>query len=124
MTRIVYPSDLPFPFAMAVRAGDFVFVSGQLPFDAEGRVVQGSIEVQTRRALENLAAALEVAGCSLDDVVKNTIWLQDAGDFGGFNRVYSEFFPKSPPARSTVGAQLMLDARIEIECVAYKPLGA
>jgi reactive intermediate/imine deaminase len=122
MTKIVYKSALPFPFAKAVRAGDFVFVSGQLPFGPDGAMVQGAIEVQTRVVLETIAATLEEAGCTLADVVKNTIWLEDTRDFAGFNKAYAEFFPEDPPARATVRSDLMLDARIEIETLAYKPL--
>ena len=122
MSKIVYKSHLPFPFARAVRAGDFVFVSGQLPFGPDGNIVPGSIEVQTRIVLENIQASLAEADCSLQDVVKNTIWLEQERDFMGFNKVYAEFFPEDPPARATVGSTLMLDARIEIEALAYKPL--
>ena len=122
MTKIVYKSPLPFPFAKAVRAGDFVFVSGQLPFGPNGNMIQGTIEVQTRVVLETIAATLDEAGCTLADVVKNTIWLEDTRDFAGFNKIYAEFFPEDPPARATVRSDLMLDARIEIEALAYKPL--
>jgi len=122
MTKIVYPSSLPYPFAKAVRAGDFVFVSGQLPFGADGGLVQGPIEVQTRQVLENIKSALAEAGCTLADVVKSTVWLEQERDFAGFNRVYAEYFPSEPPARATVGSRLMLDAKIEIEVLAYKPL--
>ena len=121
-TKIVYKSDLPFPFAKAVRAGDFVFVSGQLPFGPDGTVVQGTIEVQTRVVLEAIAKTLAEAGCTMADVVKNTIWLEDTRDFAGFNKVYAEFFAEDPPARATVRSDLMLDAKIEIEALAYKPL--
>ncbi len=122
MTKIVYKSHLPFPFAKAVRAGDFVFVSGQLPFGPDGTMVQGTIEVQTRVVLETIAMTLEEAGCTMADIVKNTIWLEDTRDFAGFNKVYGEFFPEDPPARATVRSDLMLDAKIEIEATAYKPL--
>ena len=122
MSKIIYPSALPFPFAKAVRAGDFVFISGQLPMGADGMIVQGSIEVQTRQVLENIKAALEETGCGLEDVVKNTIWLEQPRDFAGFNKVYAEYFGDNPPARATVGSALMLDARLEIESLAYKPL--
>ncbi|MEE2980848.1 MAG: RidA family protein [Pseudomonadota bacterium] len=123
MSKIVYKSTLPFPFAKAVRAGDFVFVSGQLPFGPDGNMIQGTIEVQTRVVLETIAATLEEAGCTMADVVKNTIWLEDTRDFAGFNKAYGEFFPEDPPARATVRSDLMLDAKIEIETLAYKPLG-
>ena len=122
MTKIVYPSHLPYPFAKAVRAGDFVFVSGQLPMGADGQIVQGPIETQTRQVLENIKAVLTETGCELGDVVKNTIWLEQERDFAGFNKVYAEYFGDNPPARATVGSTLMLDARLEIESLAYKPL--
>lgn len=122
MTKIVYKSDLPFPFAKAVRAGDFVFVSGQIPFGPDGAIVRGGIEAQTRVVLEAIAKTLEEAGCTMADVVKNTIWLEDTRDFAGFNKVYAEFFADDPPARATVRSDLMLDAKIEIEALAYKPL--
>ena len=121
-TKIVYKSELPFPFAKAVRAGDFVFVSGQIPFGPDGTIVQGTIEAQTRVVLEAIAKTLEEAGCTLADVVKNTIWLEDTRDFAGFNKVYAESFAEDPPARATVRSDLMLDAKIEIETLAYKPL--
>ncbi len=124
MTKTVYPSALPYPFAKAVRAGDFVFVSGQIPFGPDGLIVEGGIEVQTRVVLETIRETLAEAGCTLADVVKNTVWLEDSRDFAGFNKAYAEFFPEDPPARATVRADLMLDARIEIESLAYKPLAA
>ena len=122
MTKTVYPSHLPYPFAKAVRAGDFVFISGQLPMGPDGQIVQGSIETQTRQVLENIKAVLAETGCELGDVVKNTIWLEQERDFAGFNKVYAEYFAENPPARATVGSTLMLDARLEIECLAYKPV--
>ena len=105
----------------AVRAGDFVFVSGQLPTDAEGRVVEGGIEPQTRQVFEHLRSTLALAGCGLGDVCKVTVWLQDAADFAGFNRVYAEAFGDHKPTRSTVQARLMIDAKVEIEVTAFKP---
>ena len=121
MTKTVYPSHLPYPFAKAVRAGDFVFISGHLPMGPAGQIVPGSIETQTRQVLENIKAILAETGCNLDNVVKNTIWLEQERDFAGFNKVYAEFFGKNPPARATVGSTLMLDDRLEIECLAYNP---
>jgi reactive intermediate/imine deaminase len=122
MTKIVYPSPLPYPFAQAARAGDFEFVSGQLPFGPDGHIVHGPIEIQALRALENIKAALEVTGCTLSDVVKNMIWLEEERNFVGFNKVYADYFSGEPPARTTVGAKLMPDAKLEIETLAYKPL--
>ena len=121
MTKTVYPSHLPYPFAKAVRAGDFVFVSGQLPMGPDGQIVPGSIETQTRQVLENIKAILAETGCQMSDVVKNTIWLEQERDFAGFNKVYAEYFGDNPPARATVGSTLMLDAKLEIEALAYKP---
>lgn len=109
------------PLSKAVRAGDWVFVSGQTAIDQYGAVSQGSIEDQTRQVLEGIKKVLEEAGCNLEDVVKTTVWLEDTRDFWNFNRIYGEYFTKNPPARSTLRSDLMLDAKVEIEAVAYKP---
>jgi len=109
------------PFSPAVRAGDFVYVSGQVPADAQGEIVAGGIEAQTRQVMANLQAALALAGATFDDVCKCTCWLQDARDFGAFNRVYMSYFPNGRPARSTTEARLMVDAKVEIDAIAYKP---
>jgi len=110
------------PLSPAVRAGDFVHVSGQVPVDADGRVVAGGIVEQTEQVMRNLEAALALAGCSLADVVKTQVFLEDARDFAAFNQVYAKFFPTDPPARTTVEARLMIDIKVEIEAIAYKPL--
>ena len=110
----------PLPFSPAVRAGPFVFVSGQVAMGDNGEIVAGGIEAQTRQALANVERALKLAGCSLADVVKATVWLDDTRDFWSFNRVYAEFFPGDKPARSTTQAKLMVDAKIEVEVIAYK----
>lgn len=110
------------PFSPAIRAGDFVYVSGQVAFDANGELVAGGIVPQTKQTIANLRKILEQAGCSLDDVIKCNVWLADARDFSSFNKVYASFFPGIPPARSTVQSPLMIDAKIEIDCVAYRPL--
>lgn len=109
------------PFSPAVRAGDFVYVSGQVPVDKNGEVVVGGIEAQTRQVMENIKTVLALAGATLDDVCKSTVWLQDARDFGAFNRIYMGYFGENKPARSTTEARLMIDARVEIDVVAYKP---
>lgn len=109
------------PFSPAVRAGDFVYVSGQVPADANGEIVAGGIEVQTRQVMENLRQVLALAGCTLADVCKTTVWLNDARDFGAFNRIYMSYFGQNKPARSTTEARLMVDAKVEIDVVAYKP---
>lgn len=108
------------PFSAAVRAGDFVFVSGQVAKGDDGNIIPGGIEEHTRQTLRNVERALSLAGCTLRDVVKVTVWLQDAGDFARFNRVYAEFFPADRPARSTTQAKLVVDSRIEIEAVAMR----
>ncbi|GGA49572.1 RidA family protein [Pelagibacterium lentulum] len=111
------------PLSPAVRAGDFIFVSGQVPVGKDGNMVGGTIENQTRQVLENIKAVLAMAGAEISDVVKTTAWLEDARDFGGFNKVYAEYFSKEPPARTTAEGRLMVDIKVEIEAVAYKPLG-
>lgn len=107
------------PYSQAVRAGDFVFTSGQVGLDpASGKLVEG-VEAQARQALANLAAVLEAAGASFEDVVKTTIFLADMGDFQTVNMVYAAGFAADPPARSTVQvAALPLRALVEIEMVA------
>jgi reactive intermediate/imine deaminase len=109
------------PLSPAVRAGDLVYVSGQVPTDANGKVAPGGIEEQTRQTLDNVKAALALAGCTMDDVVKCLVILTDKADFAAFNKVYSTYFPQNPPARTTMEAQLMIDIKIEIEAIAYKP---
>jgi 2-iminobutanoate/2-iminopropanoate deaminase len=110
------------PLSPAVRAGDFVFVAGQVPVGSDGKVVEGGVEAQTKQVLENISVVLAMADCSLSDVVKTTVWLKHAEDFAGFNAAYAPYFPKDPPARSTAESRLMIDILVEIEAVAYKPL--
>lgn len=109
----------PLPFSKAVRAGDFVFVSGQVAMGPDGEIVGGTIVEQTRRTIENVRAILESAGVTLTDVVKATVWLEDTRDFWSFNRVYAEYFGSALPARSCVRADLVSDCKVEIEVVAY-----
>lgn len=109
------------PLSPAVRAGDFVYVSGQVPVRADGSIVDGGIEPQTKQVLENIKATLALAGATLDDVVKTTVWVEDARDFSGMNKVYATYFSVNPPARTTVESRLMIDIKIEIEAVAYAP---
>ncbi len=108
------------PYSQAIRVGDLVFCAGQTPLDpATGNMVEGDIEAQTRRVLQNLSAVLQAAGTSLDRAVKTTVFLKDMNDFQRMNAVYAEFFPKEPPARSTIQvARLPRDAAVEIEVVA------
>jgi 2-iminobutanoate/2-iminopropanoate deaminase len=111
------------PYSQGIAAGGFVFCSGQIPIDlATGKLVEGGIEEQTRQVLKNLAAVLEAAGSSLDDVVKCTVYLTDLNDFAAMNKVYAEFFKSPAPARATCQiAGLALKARVEIDAVAFKP---
>jgi reactive intermediate/imine deaminase len=109
------------PLSPAVRAGDTVYVSGQVPVKPDGTMESGNIEAQTRQVLENVKAALALAGATMDQVVKTTVWLDDARDFGGMNKVYATFFPKEPPARTTAESRLMIDIKVEIEAIAYSP---
>lgn len=113
---------LSLPFSPAVRAGDFVFISGQVAMKENGEIEPGGIEAQTRRTMDNVIAVLEKAGCTLEDVAKVNVWLDDTRDFWTFNKIYASYFPNGAPARSTVRSQLMVDAKIEIDVVAYKPL--
>jgi 2-iminobutanoate/2-iminopropanoate deaminase len=108
------------PYSQAIRAGELIFCSGQIPLDpATMQVVEGDIETQTRCVLQNLSAVLEAAGSGLNRVVKTTVFMQDLGEFTRMNTVYAEFFTANPPARSTVQvAALPRNVKIEIECVA------
>lgn len=110
------------PFHPAVRAGDFVFVSGQVAKDVDGNMIAGTIEVETRGTIEAMRRVLQAAGCDLEDVVKVTTYLEDARDFGRYNGVFKEFFPEGRLARTTVEARAAITTKIEIECTAYKPL--
>lgn len=111
------------PFSKAVRAGDFVFVSGQIAAGADGEVVAGGIVEQSRKTIENVRAILESVGLGLKDVVKVTVWLDDARDFWSFNKVYMEYFGEELPARSCVKAELMSACKVEVEAIAYQPRG-
>lgn len=106
----------------AIRAGDFVFLTGQVPMHDGVPMTTGSIEDQTRAVLDDIKATLVMADCELSDVVKAMIWLREPTDFPGFNSVYGEYFPVAPPTRSAVVSDLLVDVRVEIEVVAYKPV--
>lgn len=108
------------PYSQAVKAGGFVFVSGQIPVDpSTGELVVGDIKVQTERVLENVKAILKAAGSSLDKVVKATVFLSDMNDFAAMNEVYARYFVSAPPARAAVQvARLPKDVGVEIEVIA------
>jgi 2-iminobutanoate/2-iminopropanoate deaminase len=108
------------PYSQAVRAGNLLFVSGQIPIDpATGNLIDGDIAAQTHRVFQNIAAILDAAGASLDLVARTTVFLADMGDFAAMNAVYASYFSTPAPARSTVqAARLPKDARIEIDVIA------
>lgn len=106
----------------AIRAGDFVFLTGQIPMRDGTVMTTGTIEDQTRAVLDDITATLALANCTRDDVVKAMVWLRDRDDFPGFNAIYDSFFPIEPPARSAVISELLVDVRVEIEVVAFSPL--
>ena len=105
----------------AVRAGDFVFLTGQVPM-VDGQVLTtGTIEDQTRACLDRITETLAEAGCTRDDVVKTMVWLKDRADFPGFNAVYGAYFPSNPPARSALVSDFLVDIRVEVEVMAWNP---
>lgn len=119
--RFGTPKAGALPFAKAVRAGGFLFVSGQVPRDEKGEIVYGTMLTQARVTLENLKKVVESAGYSLEDVVKVEAWIDDPRDFADFNKVYAQFFStEHAPARVTVQAKLMNDMKVEVACTAYK----
>jgi reactive intermediate/imine deaminase len=111
------------PFARAVEADGWLYVSGQVAMVA-GQVVAGGIVPQTHQAIQNLVTILEEAGYRREDVVRVGVWLDDARDFGAFNAVYAEYFGNNPPARACVQSSMMIDCKVEIDCVAYRKPGA
>jgi 2-iminobutanoate/2-iminopropanoate deaminase len=108
------------PYSQAIRANGFIFISGQVAFDpATSQIVEGDAARQTARVLDNLKAIVEAAGSSLEHTVKATVFLKDMNDFAAMNEVYARYFPKNPPARSTVEiARLPRDVRVEIDLIA------
>ena len=110
------------PFHPGVRAGDYIFVSGQVAKDAEGNMCAGTIEEQTRWTIESVRRVLKEAGADLEDVVKATVYLEDARDFGRYNGVFKQYFPDALLARTTVEARAVIDTKIEMDVIAYKPL--
>jgi 2-iminobutanoate/2-iminopropanoate deaminase len=110
------------PYSQGIIAGPFIFVSGQIPFNAEtGKMVEGSIKDQTEQSLKNVQAVVEAAGASLDNVVKCTVFLKDMDTFNEMNEKYMEFFKENPPARAAVEvARLPKDVGVEIEAIAFK----
>ena len=127
MIERISPPGVPAPrgpYSPAVRAGDFIFVSGQVPVDpATQQVVSGDIASETRLVLTNMQNILKGCGATLEDIVKCGVYLSEASDFAAMNAVYAEFFGSSKPARATVVTGFaMAGIRVEIEAIAYKPL--
>jgi 2-iminobutanoate/2-iminopropanoate deaminase len=126
MIERITPSGVPAPrgpYSPAVRAGDFIYVSGQGPIDPETNQLSfGDIGHETRLVLTNIRKILEGCGASLADVVKCSVFLADGREFGAMNQVYAEFFGEQKPARTTVEARFVIpEMRVEIDCVAYQP---
>ena len=116
-----YPTPLPVPFSKAVRAGDFLFLSGVLAMDAQARIVEGDVQVQTRVMLERIAATLDECGASMVQVVRATIWLADLDDFAAFNAEYAKHFVGALPARCVRAGGVPQGAKVEIEVMAFVP---
>jgi 2-iminobutanoate/2-iminopropanoate deaminase len=122
--RDVYPigkKNPNLPFHPAVRAGDFIFVSGQVAKDANGKMLNGTIEEETAGTIEAIKRVLAQEGATLADVVKVTTYLADARDFGRYNGVFSVYFKEAILARTTVEARIVISTKIEMDAIAYKP---
>jgi 2-iminobutanoate/2-iminopropanoate deaminase len=130
MIERIYPPGAPAPrgpYSPAVRAGDTIYVSGQIPIDpVTGQIVAGDVKAETRQVLTNIRNILAGCGASLADVVRCAVYLTDAADFKAMNEVYAEFFGEAKPARTTiVAAALPLPgAKVEIDAIAYQPSAA
>ncbi len=109
------------PYSQAIIAGNTIYVAGQGPLDPRtGKLVTDSFEAEAVQTFENIMAILEAANFSLSDVVKVTVYLANLGDFAQLNEIYKRYFVEPYPARATVGAQLLFDTRIEVDCIAVK----
>ncbi|MFC3162513.1 RidA family protein [Ciceribacter thiooxidans] len=108
------------PFARAVEADGWLHVSGQVAMD-NGEIIQGGIVEQTHKAIANLIAILHEAGYGVEHVVRCGVWLDDPRDFWSFNKVYQQYFGEHPPARACVQSSMMVDCKVEIDCIAYNP---
>jgi 2-iminobutanoate/2-iminopropanoate deaminase len=109
------------PFHPAVRAGDFIFVSGQVAKDADGNMISGTIEDETQGTIESIRRILAEEGATLSDVVRVTTYLEDARDFGRYNKVFAQHFKDAVLARTTVEARAVINTKIEMDAIAYKP---
>ncbi len=109
------------PFHPGVRAGDFIFISGQVAKDENGTMIAGTIEEETRATIEAIRRVLKAADADLDDLCKVTVYLEDARNFGRYNGVFKEYFPEGNVSRTTVEARAAIDTKIEMDAVAYVP---
>lgn len=107
------------PFARAAGADGWLFVSGQVPMEA-GEVIVGGIVAQSHKAIQNVIAILAEAGYGPEDVVRCGVWLDDPRDFPSFNKVFREYFGANPPARACVVSSMVVDCKVEIDCIAYR----
>ncbi len=125
MIERLTPPGVPIPrgpYSPAVRAGDFIYVSGQVAVDpATDKMVTGDVQVETRQVLNNIKQILESSGASMADVVKCSVFIGNGKDFAAMNAIYAEFFGNDKPARSTIVCGFVADIKVEIDCVAYKP---
>jgi 2-iminobutanoate/2-iminopropanoate deaminase len=125
MIERLYPLGAPIPrgpYSPAVRAGDFIFVSGQLAVDTATNVYSaGDIQHETRLTLTNIRRILEDSGATLADVVRVGVFLAEGSDFAKMNEIYAEFFGEEKPARTTIVCKFAADIKVEIDCVAYCP---
>jgi reactive intermediate/imine deaminase len=110
------------PFARAVEAGGWLYVSGQVPM-VDGELVEGNVTTQSHQAIRNLIAILHEAGYGVEHVVRCGVWLDDARDFAAFNAVFRHYFGEHPPARACVESNMVVACKVEIDCVAYKERG-
>jgi reactive intermediate/imine deaminase len=107
------------PFARAVEADGWLFVSGQVPME-NGEIISGGLLAQSRKAIDNMVTILQEAGYGVEDIVRVGVWLDDPRDFWSFNGVFAEYFGEHPPARACVQSRMMVDCKVEVDCVAYK----
>jgi 2-iminobutanoate/2-iminopropanoate deaminase len=123
-SKDVYPigkKNPNLPFHPAVRAGDYIFVSGQVAKDADGNMISGTIEVETRGTIEAIARILAEEGATLADVVRVTTYLDDVRDFGRYNKIFGEYFKDAVLARTTVEARAVINTKVEMDAIVYKP---
>jgi reactive intermediate/imine deaminase len=109
----------PLPFARAVAANGWLYVSGQVAME-KGEIIDGGIIAQSHKAIQNMLAIVEEAGYDRSHIIRIGVWLDDPRDFWTFNRVFAEYFSEHPPARACVESRLMVDCKVEVDCVAFK----